>query len=177
MPCRYIQTHLDDFIDNRLSPKDKELWTSHFEVCTACQLALNQEKEIILLLKSAPAAQHDEIYWQQLEGSILSRTIGAEESISEATIPENVNFSNILQRYLIPLAAAIVLLLGSFALSNFDIHPALPISHTSLYATSDDVLEHAAGDIDSGVFAAILTASPGSPGRYLIFAGNSGGTR
>lgn len=177
MPCRYIQTHLDDFIDNRLDLKDKKLWSSHFEDCESCRQALNLERELIRLLKSAPTPQHDEIYWQKLEDSILSWTINAEESIPDITIPESVSFANILQRYLIPLAAAIVLLLGSFAISNTDLYPAAPISHTNIYNTSEGSPIYATGDIDSGIFAAIVTTSPGSPGRYLIFADNSGGPR
>jgi len=174
MSCRHIQTHLDEFRKNRLSPGEKEIWIRHFEECSECRQALNQENELVELLGKLKTPMPDEAYWDQLENSILARTVGRDESIVRIEKTEKVSYINLISRYLIPLAATIILLLGSFMYADTESNPLL---ESNRHYTQVEMSENVIMESESHIFATITAISPGSIGQQLIISGSVWGVK
>ena len=180
MYCRQVQSHLDDYILNQI---DRELFDqidNHLKECLDCQKRLKTNKQLILELKSITTPDPGDYYWQQMEKSILAKTLDVNNEKIERPGRDKAKPINIINRYLIPLAASFVLLFGAIMLSN-SIQNQAQFSSQATKSSSPFILaENRAGlseRSDSQIFTAIVAAAPGSLGRHLIFTNISGGSR
>jgi hypothetical protein len=176
MPCRHIQTHLDDYLEGTLDFREKERFDEHFGICSECREILKQEKSLLNLLKSSSPPDPGESYWGMLEDLVISRTIIDEKANNLPEISLITKPADLLQRYLIPLAASILLLFGSLTFSGFDKNPILFANQSSDYENYYASYENE-GSGDSYIFTAIVSTSPGSLGRHLVFNSGPGGAR
>lgn len=180
MLCRQVQSHLDDFILNQLDKEINDQINNHLKECLDCQKQLEKNRQLIAALKSLPTPDPGDYYWQQMEDSILARTVG--ENRQESKLPEQVKIGPIglMQRYLIPLAASIVLLFGSLLYSNSD-QKSIRIDAQSADAVSSYIMAEnnpeVSDRLNSQVFTTIVATAPGSLGRHLIIADIIGGSR
>ncbi|MCP4704114.1 MAG: zf-HC2 domain-containing protein [candidate division Zixibacteria bacterium] len=160
MSCRQVQSHLDDYILNQI---DKDLFAqidSHLKECLDCQEKLEINKLLISALQSNKTPDPGDYYWQQMEDSILAKTIGNENE--ESQLPNRFKSEpiNLVKRYLIPLAASFVLLFGSLVFSDF-------VQNQPQFGTIN--ANNISNNSDSQIFTAIVSASPGSLGKHLVF--------
>ncbi len=176
MPCRHIQTHLDEYLEGTLDFIEKERFDGHFGLCSECRGILEREKRLIYLLKSSSTPDPGESYWETMEDLVISRTIVSERADDRSDVSFIMQPVNLLQRYLIPLAASVILLIGALTFSGFDNNSVLSTNQSSGYSTNYAVFENE-GVGDSYIFTAIVATSPGSMGRYLVFTGGPGGAR
>ena len=180
MSCRQVQSHLDDYILNQIDKKLFDQINNHLKDCNDCQKLLETNRQLILSLQTIETPDPGDYYWQQIEKSILTKTVGVNKTNAELSTPVKIEPINIINRYLIPLAASFILLFGAIMLSNSIQNRTLFSSQITdgsspyILAENSAVLSEKS---DSQIFTAIVAAAPGSLGRHLIFTNISGGSR
>ncbi len=180
MFCRQVQSHLDDYILNQINKELFDQIDNHLKECLDCRKRLQTNKQLILELQSIKTPDPGDYYWQQIEESILAKTLGVNNE--KAELPDRVKAEpiSIIQRYLIPLAASFVLLFGAIMLFN-SIQSQTQFSSQATNGSSPYILAEKSAELseksDSQIFTAIVAAAPGSLGRHLIFTNISGGSR
>jgi len=176
MTCRQTQDHLDDYLRGTLDFEQTDVIKKHLEVCSECRGILERENALIDILKSVGTPDPGEIYWDRLDNSIFARTILDENTGEITDKPKSNNPVYVISRYLIPLAASILLLLGSLYYSNFK------SDSVYLAAQSGDSAENFSGpdrqsDIESYLFVTIVSTTPGSLGKQLALLDNMRGPK
>ena len=127
-----------------------------------------------------PTPDPGDYYWQQMEDSILARTVGENRQESKLPDRDKIEPIGLIQRYLIPLAASIVLLFGSLLYSNSD-ENSIRFGSQSADAVSSYIMVKNNPEVSDRfnlqAFTAIVATAPGSLRRHLIFADIIGGSR
>ena len=75
MPYHQIKTYIDDYIDGKLPPDEKERFEKLLESDTESRRMYEHEKMIRTLLKKSTIPDPGDKYWKNLEDRILDRTI------------------------------------------------------------------------------------------------------
>ncbi len=177
MFCRQVQSHLDDYILDRI---DKELFDqidNHLKECLNCQKHLAKNKQLIVALKSLPTPDPGDHYWQQMEDSILSRVGKQTDISSEDLVHTSDSRLTSVSRYLIPLAASILLLLGSLLSDEFDSDLNMSSKRNVDYTISSQMYGHQNETSYSELtaFTALFIGIPGSPDKYISLSQTLGG--
>jgi len=177
MFCRQVQSHLDDYILNQISKELSDEIDNHLKKCLDCQKQLDNNRQIITALKSIATPDPGDFYWQQLENSVLARTV--DRKSRDINLPRQAKIGpiSIMQKYLIPLAASFLILFGSIFYADSDQQPIRFGSQTSdrsslfMAARNNPAGSHSS---DSQTFTAIVSGAPGSLGLHLVFANITG---
>ena len=175
MPCRQYEIYFDNYITGSLNAEQKNHLERHLEICPDCRVALEEEKELLTLLKSSSTPEPGETYWAGLESSILSKTIDKEIIPSDQQGFQEKTLVSSIRRYLIPLAASFILFIGSISVSI-----GTPTDKSTATSKGEEYQLYASGVVSDGkelnpeLFASIMTGPPGSFGRNLALIGSFG---
>jgi hypothetical protein len=108
MKCRIIKTQLIEFVRNELDNETRRTIETHLSLCAACREKYETTKLILSLSNDKQPEAPSDSYWVSLLPRIRAR-IDAQTMSTPA---------GVLQRYLVPLAAAIVLIVISLHIVN-----------------------------------------------------------
>lgn len=172
MICRHTETYFDDYIEGKLNPQDKTRLEEHLRDCSECREYVEQEKELMQLLKTVPLADPGEAYWQHLENSIFTRTISQPEVETGKSEYIFAHPIKAMRRYILPVAAVIILLIISLALveSHFSSWPlsarwqnqkAYNATLIGNYNTTI-LIEQPRSEIESDLLGSLILSAPGS---------------
>jgi hypothetical protein len=101
MKCRTIQMQLSEYLQDELDEETSRIITTHLDICAACRIEYEHTKMIFSLSTDNPLVVPFEHYWTSLLPRIRAKI----------DTPRASELSVILTKYLMPTAAAIVIIL------------------------------------------------------------------
>jgi len=110
MKCRIIQTQLIEYLRNELDEATRSMITAHLDSCTACREDYDTAKMILSFSSAKQPTAPPESYWISLLPRIRMRI----------DTPAVFMSTGVLQRYLVPLAAAIVIIIMALRIGNVE---------------------------------------------------------
>jgi hypothetical protein len=117
MDCHLLKLYYLEFMAGSIAPDIKRQIEEHLEICPDCRKFIQQEERLTSLLKLNPVPDPGDSYWAELENTILTKIISTDESNENAMERLQKPFA-IALKYLIPLAAVIVIMIVSLTLKN-----------------------------------------------------------
>lgn len=109
MNCQEAKIYLDEYMSGRLSDADKVRLDIHLKKCANCRKDFELEKVWLEIMQSDDVPDPGEKYWDMLESRILAQTFGAGDQTEPIREIEKDKSPVRLLRYVIPLAASILL--------------------------------------------------------------------
>ena len=177
MPYHHIKTYIDDYIDGRLSPDEKEQFEKLLASDPASRKMYEHERMIRALLKKSTVPDPGEKYWQNLENNILDRTITRSGDNPGNANAKRKHLENGIIHFLrqaAPLAAAVVLFIVSVLFSSGEkINPMMASAQSDgdTVKSSDErpESEHRflSEQPEFSLLTSIATSPPGTFGRQL----------
>jgi hypothetical protein len=177
MNCRQVRFLSIDYLAGSLSESDRLKFEEHLQVCGECRDHIEQEKNLSSWLShAAPTPDPGEAYWASLEKAILARAEMRDESNTATSHYRPRRRIEIVGRYLLPLAAAIILIIIPLAIiengSYWDREPHRqgqdynPIL-IGEYSASIEVPEIASNEESADLVVSMVLSAPGLAGRNL----------
>lgn len=172
MTCRHARIYFDDYVSGRLAANDKARLEEHLNDCIQCRDELEKEKNLLHFLKSDRVPDPGEYYWSNLESSILKKTIEKSNSVTAQRAHPHPQTARSITRYLIPIAASILLLITSISDLGLKTSPTL-ISDDSSYSLSHDLFDIKERlclnvQLEPELLGSIMISPPGALGRCLV---------
>lgn len=175
MNCEDIKKYLGDFIAGELAAKQKADIEDHLTHCEKCRKEQEFEEGWVKLLHFDEIPDPGENFWNSLEGNILSRV--EDTRADESAEFEDTESHNLvaISKYLIPLAASIILFIGAIGTDDILIfQPEIAsVSHDQVVGNltildEKPYLNISKGNNKTGILCTIMTSPPGSTERHIL---------
>lgn len=168
MGRQHLLIHIDDFLAGTLNPGDRDRIEKYLEANPPEQAFVDRERELKNYLSGMTTPDPGENYWNELESSILKRTEAVPELKAKAGAPP-ITVAEI-SRYLVPLAAVLLLFVGSIAFSGL---PALPQEQIAATGSGDPGFDrntyyHEKFALNFELIGSTVLGPPGTLGRKLV---------
>jgi len=171
MTCHHFLTHIDAFLDGSLAPDEMAAWRHHRDECPSCRREAEEIRELRERLKGARAPDPGESYWNTLEQGILARTIEKDVVVRSQSVPNDRGTRFPFGSVFIPLAATLVLLLGSLTFTPVlrDTEPSAGIDKNGVAVAVNETAE-------AELMAFVFAGPPGSLVPRIIFYDHPAGS-
>jgi Putative zinc-finger len=177
MNCRQVEFYSLDYISGELAEVDRIQLEEHLSVCPSCRDLIDTEKKLSKELKGSAIPDPGNTYWENLENNILSRAIEKAEGDTLQVEYSVRRPRDIFYRYLIPLAAVLLILAVSFSITEKGTTPqilAIPGEYREPYnprlignyATTVEIAG-AEQDLDMDLLSTLILSAPGAASHNL----------
>jgi len=169
MKCHTARRYFDDYLADRIGDQEKKTILEHLQECPRCREELDADRKLMETLRQEPVPDPGENYWHRLERTVFSKTI--ERLPPETAAPDSGQEKAVMRIYLLPLAAAFLLLM----LSLSGISPSLTTAGREPIITAAPEADRS--KIPSGIcltapaapsiISSLVTSLPGTGGRQM----------
>jgi len=174
MSRRHLLIYLDDYLAGTLDPSDRETIERFLEENPDERRFVEDERRLMELLKEIETPDPGDAYWTDLDRRIESATeVEDMQEMIAAPRPTPVNIGA-LAKYLAPLAAVLLLFLGSVTFSDMPTHPGIQVASVNDSGVSQSGRNkdyYAQYSLESGIMGSTVLGPPGSFGRKLLILG------
>lgn len=167
MKCRQVQFYLTDYLSGNLSLNDTRDFEEHLAACATCRLLVQEERELVTILRGLPTPDPGGSYWSGLEQTILEKArIRAAGDVYPAASPLRKR-REFPWRLAIPLAASLALFFLSLEDNRYP-ERMLGTGFPSTASTSQPTRSGEIIETDFQVEYTLLLSAPGLAPRNLL---------
>jgi predicted anti-sigma-YlaC factor YlaD len=160
MDCHLLKVHYLDYISEQIEPELRMEIEQHLRTCESCRRFVEQEQQLTSLLKSNPIPDPGDSYWSEVENIILTKVAAGDEP-DEIFARRSQKPLVIAMKYLIPLAAVIIIMIVSLTLKG-------PLPVTTESRTVDLTIKYPTPSDDSELLASMILSAPGLSAQNLV---------
>jgi anti-sigma factor RsiW len=177
MQCRQVQFYLSDYLSGNLSLRDTQEFAEHLASCSTCRQLVQEEKNLVRMLRGSPIPDPGESYWNNLDREIPAKALAGTDQGNAAAEYSLKSHARFPWRLAVPLAAGIFLFFLSLQndiplnrLVNLDKWAAGEIAVPDKSDATEQFFSGSTEyiDSDSEMEYTLLLSAPGLAGRNLL---------
>ncbi len=179
MSRRHLMIYLDDYINGDLDPENRAIIEQYLEGNPQERVFVEREKSLRSYLSELATPDPGENYWKDLNKRIDEKVRQEAEIVYIKETRKVVPELAIVAKYLAPLAAALILFIGSLSFVDMQIFPMTEIASQdySEELNSDRNREYYAKySLEFELIGSTVLGPPGSVGRKMVIFEIIGGS-